>query len=624
MVTLQKNYGTPILFSHQKWIDDWVFLANRYKDKDAVVAMDINNEPHGKFGGGSRWGSGDITNDWRLAAQECGNAILAVNPNVLIMVEGIEEFEGETYWWGGNLKGVTDYPVILSNPAKLMYSPHEYGPTVFNQSWFSAPNFPNNMPAIWEANFNYLITQNISPLFAGEFGLKFQGGTDEVWFDAYLEFMGQKGYSWAYWSWNPNSGDTGGILTDDWSTIHNWKMNKLIPHLAPEIPNNSGVNCDTSYTINASANNGGTISPNGLINISQGADQTFIITAANNFEIDDVMVNGSSVGAVSSYTFTNVQANQTITASFRAIGIPTFEITAFAGNGGTISPNGLLNVSQGADQTFIITAANGFEINDVVVNGSSVGAVSSYTFTNVQANQSISVLFSQVSSGDCSFGTPISSALASGQFSASHAHVLGNGGPDLSNVNAFTINWDLGNNGLWQFSFNTTNGNPNWYIDLRNYLSQSFNQPQPDLSISGSGITGFDGDYWVNWDNGNFVMVSKTGTYTIYFSNDATPPTCNDVAIARTKAVTNTQSIDQQVIVYPNPFQQTITVKINDLSDIESLTLFNISGQLVKHITIPENKHAIELGLGTDISSGIYFLKIVGSDWAKQVKLIKE
>lgn len=220
-----------------QWIEDWVFLTDRYKNNDAVIAMDLNNEPHGKYGNGATWGDSNPDTDWNKAAERCGNAILEVNPNVLIMVEGIEEYMGETYWWGGNLKGVNDYPVQLSNPDKLMYSPHEYGPTVHNQEWFSASDFPDNMPAIWEENFNFILTKEISPLLIGEFGIRDSGGADEIWFDYLLEYMAGRGYSWTFWCWNPNSGDTGGLLDDQWVNIVEWKMDKLTPYLAAEIPN---------------------------------------------------------------------------------------------------------------------------------------------------------------------------------------------------------------------------------------------------------------------------------------------------------------------------------------------------------------------------------------------------
>ena len=75
-----------------------------------------------------------------------------------------------------------------------------------------------------------------------------------------------------------------------------------------------------------------------------------------------------------------------------------YTITATAGEGGSITPNGDVSVKEGASQTFAITADNGYEIADVLVDGSSVGAVESYTFSDVKANHTISVSFNKTTS----------------------------------------------------------------------------------------------------------------------------------------------------------------------------------------------------------------------------------
>jgi len=239
--------------SEQQWIDDWVFLTKRYKNYDAVIGMDINNEPNGKIDNpaGARWGTGDQF-DWALAAEKCGNAILAANPNVLILVEGIEAYRkpnGDltSYWWGGNLQGARDYPIQLTKPEKLMYSPHEYGPTVFDQVWFSASDFPENMPGIWEEQFNFLNTNGTSPLLIGELGIKGKGGKDEIWFAKFIDFIKEKKLHFTFWALNPNSGDTGGILENDWTTVVQWKMDYLKPILSNPIPN---CNSNTTLSVN--------------------------------------------------------------------------------------------------------------------------------------------------------------------------------------------------------------------------------------------------------------------------------------------------------------------------------------------------------------------------------------
>jgi hypothetical protein len=147
-----------------------------------------------------------------------------------------------------------------------------------------------------------------------------------------------------------------------------------------------------TYTITSSAGSGGTISPMGAIALNQGANQTYTITANSGFLISDVKVDNVSVGALSGYTFSNITANHTITATFSVI--PTFTITSSAGSGGTISPLGTITLSQGVTQTYTISANSGFQISDVKVDNVSVGVVSSYTFSNITANHTISVTFS--------------------------------------------------------------------------------------------------------------------------------------------------------------------------------------------------------------------------------------
>src|SRR5207244_3235156 len=90
-------------------------------------------------------------------------------------------------------------------------------------------------------------------------------------------------------------------------------------------------------TITASAGSNGTISPGGAVSVDCGTNQTFTITPNPCYQVADVVVDGGSVGAVGTYTFTNVTANHTISASF-ALGNEI--ITASAGAHGSITPSG--------------------------------------------------------------------------------------------------------------------------------------------------------------------------------------------------------------------------------------------------------------------------------------------
>ena len=80
----------------------------------------------------------------------------------------------------------------------------------------------------------------------------------------------------------------------------------------------SGVVITTNYRITVTQTAGGKISP-ATVSISKGSSRTFTITAEEGYEIADVLVDGKSVGAVSSYTFENVTAKHTLTAKFEKI-----------------------------------------------------------------------------------------------------------------------------------------------------------------------------------------------------------------------------------------------------------------------------------------------------------------
>ncbi|MDH6489259.1 cellulase family glycosylhydrolase [Streptomyces sp. SAI-127] len=220
------------------WIANLKALATRYKDQDTVVGIDLHNEPHDP----ACWGCGDTATDWRLAAQRAGNAVLGVNPDLLIFVEGVQTFNGVSGWWGGNLMGVAQYPVQLNVANRVVYSAHDYATSVAQQSWFSDPSFPANMPGIWDKYWGYIFKQNIAPVWVGEFGTTLQSTVDQKWLAALVSYLrptstyGADSFHWTFWSWNPNSGDTGGILKDDWQTVDTVKDGYLASVKAPGFP----------------------------------------------------------------------------------------------------------------------------------------------------------------------------------------------------------------------------------------------------------------------------------------------------------------------------------------------------------------------------------------------------
>ncbi len=154
-------------------------------------------------------------------------------------------------------------------------------------------------------------------------------------------------------------------------------------------------NIDVNFSINqhpitAEAGANGSISPSGNVVVNEGSDRAFTITANPHHHIVDVLVDGTTEGAASSYTFHDVTTNHSIEATF---GTYTYAITSEAGSHGTISPSGEVATDEAYDQSYSITPNTGYNIADVLVDGVSQGAISSYTFESLAANHTIEATF---------------------------------------------------------------------------------------------------------------------------------------------------------------------------------------------------------------------------------------
>ena len=238
-------------FSVEDYEECCKFLAERYKDDDTVIAFDLFNEPHGKAYRkeiNARWDdSQDDQNNWKYEAEKVGKAVLDINPKLLLMIEGVETYPKEGYsydtasgedqfyggWWGGNLRGVKDHPVqIEGHPNQVVYSPHDYGPGVSSQTWFDKDfTMQTLLDDVWRDSWFYIQEQNIAPLLIGEWGGNLDGGKNQAWLQYMADLIEKNNLSHTFWCLNPNSGDTGGILGYDFSTVDEAKMNLVRPTL---------------------------------------------------------------------------------------------------------------------------------------------------------------------------------------------------------------------------------------------------------------------------------------------------------------------------------------------------------------------------------------------------------
>jgi hypothetical protein len=210
------------------------------------------------------------------------------------------------------------------------------------------------------------------------------------------------------------------------------------------------------YMIEAIAGNNGSIEPSGQLFVEQYSSKTFRIIPQANYDIQDVLINGESIGPVNEHTFYDIQADQSIIAFFIARpkitilaegnghispqGIvfvnrgdnltltftpdddhildyillddiviapktkfnfsdiqfdhkiiayfisQTIYVETEAGNRGIVEPSGKIPIATGSDLTIKIIPDPGYEVVDVLVNGTSIGAVTSHTFHDIRAN----------------------------------------------------------------------------------------------------------------------------------------------------------------------------------------------------------------------------------------------
>jgi endoglucanase len=145
---------------------------------------------------------------------------------------------------------------------RLVYAPHDYGISVFDrQPWFRDANFPDNLPAVWDHFWGYLFKNNTAPIMLGEFGSTLANPLDTQWLTKLMGYLGTgtNGMSFTYWAWNPNSGDTGGIVLDDWVTVNQTKMNIIGPSLVPPVGSNPTTPPTTPTTPGTSSPPTGTV-----------------------------------------------------------------------------------------------------------------------------------------------------------------------------------------------------------------------------------------------------------------------------------------------------------------------------------------------------------------------------
>ena len=216
------------------WIETLVWLAEKYKNDDTLIGYDLKNEPHGKGQEGveaAKWDGSTDENNWAYAATKCAEAILDVNPNALIFVEGVEQsmsgaMEGDYWgmpdrrdnspyigaWWGGNFRGAREYPIVpKQGTSQIVYSPHDYGPSVYAQTWFDKDFTEQTLlDDYWYDTWAWINAEDVAPELIGEWGGHMEGDNLK-WMLLLRDYMIKNHINHTFWCLNTNSGDTGGL-----------------------------------------------------------------------------------------------------------------------------------------------------------------------------------------------------------------------------------------------------------------------------------------------------------------------------------------------------------------------------------------------------------------------------
>jgi endoglucanase len=229
-------------YPEARWIADWKAMAARYRHDPLVVGADLRNEPRGA----ARWGGAPAT-DWHAAAERGGNAVLAVNPNLLVFVEGTS--------YAADLSGVDSLPVVLDVADRVAYEAHDY-------AWFE----PHASYAEWvhaiTPRWGYLADgPHAQPLWIGEFGTchtapscvaSDDSATYGSWFQDLTRYVAAHSLDWGYWALNGTQ-TTGvkrtfgavegyGVLDSTWSAVASAAHMAALRRIMADAPGAAGAN----------------------------------------------------------------------------------------------------------------------------------------------------------------------------------------------------------------------------------------------------------------------------------------------------------------------------------------------------------------------------------------------
>jgi len=196
-------------------------------------------------------------------------------------------------------------------------------------------------------------------------------------------------------------------------------------------PCNGIVGCSepvTTYAISVVQTPNGTISPSSVV-LNEGETQLFSITPNNGYIVSDVLIDGVSQGAVTEVTLSNVKAMHEISATFAQNQVSSSLVAVTQPANGSVTPASA-TILQGDVQLFQIAVDQGYEIENVIKNGVSLGSISQIEFSYLDQAQSLEVTTKQI---------PIDSTTYHISVSQSQGGTISSASVDVVNGQTFTF-----------------------------------------------------------------------------------------------------------------------------------------------------------------------------------------
>lgn len=217
------SYLGPICrvkMSEEQWIRNWETMMSRFVHNPLVIGADLRNEVRGLWGT-MPWSS------WAAAAERCGNRLLAIKPDWLIVVEGVSS--------ANDLSDARHRPVKLSVPDKLVYSAHVYAWSGWG-SWagrFKQQGYGTFSRAM-RHNWGYLLENDVAPVWVGELGAprRPSEGDARYWKNLW-RYLVTMDADFGYWAINTrkphaNEVESYSIVEEDWKTpILDYRMKEM-------------------------------------------------------------------------------------------------------------------------------------------------------------------------------------------------------------------------------------------------------------------------------------------------------------------------------------------------------------------------------------------------------------